>query len=193
MDYRVFHAIDRFSAHHHGFAHFFNAIENVSIPVLAIASVALWLLARPGGDRKWKAAAVSALGSAAVALLVNTVISWFYDRPRPYESHAGVYHLTNKTDPSFPSGHASAAFAIATAVLLFDRIAGALFLVAAILVGFGRIAIGAHYPADVLAGIVVGVASGVLVVRIARPLVGAIVRIVERLTDPILRPLWRGR
>jgi len=32
----------------------------------------------------------------------------------------------------------------------------------------------------------------VLVMRFARPVVGYAVGLVERLTDPVLRPLWRG-
>jgi undecaprenyl-diphosphatase len=94
-------------------------------------------------------------------------------------------------DPSFPSDHASAAFAIAFAVFIFDRRVGALFLGAATVIGTGRIVVGAHYPADVLAGALVGLGSAVLVTRLARPVVVPIVRLVERVSDPIIAPLWR--
>jgi undecaprenyl-diphosphatase len=77
--------------------------------------------------------------------------------------------------------------------LLFDRVAGALFLAAAVVIGVGRVLIGAHYPADVLAGVLVGLACAVVVARLARPAIEFVVRIVERLTDPLLAPLWRLR
>jgi membrane-associated phospholipid phosphatase len=96
-------------------------------------------------------------------------------------------------DPSFPSDHASAAFAIAFAVFLFDRLVGSVFLAAAVLIGVGRVFIGAHYPADVLAGALVGFAVALVVVKFARYALLGLVRIAERVTDPLLAPLWRLR
>jgi undecaprenyl-diphosphatase len=94
-------------------------------------------------------------------------------------------------DPSFPSDHASAAFGIAFAVLMFDRIAGSLFVAAAALIGLGRVLVGVHYPGDIAAGALVGIASAVVVVRLARPLLGSLVRLAERVTDPLVAPVWR--
>jgi PAP2 superfamily protein len=37
----------------------------------------------------------------------------------------------------------------------FDRVAGGMFLAAAAVIGVGRVLVGAHYPADVLAGCLV--------------------------------------
>jgi len=70
---------------------------------------------------------------------------------------------------------------------------GSVFLAAAVVIGAGRVFIGAHYPLDVLAGSLVGLASALLLVRVARPLVDRLVRLVERATDPLLAPLWRLR
>src|SRR5881396_1949381 len=133
-----------------------NQVENLAVPLIAIATFALWLLDRPGAERKWKLASATALASAAAALLANQLIAQIWHRARPFATHPSAHVWGSRShDPSFPSDHASAAFAIAFAVLLFDRLAGALFLTAAVVVGFGRIVIGAHYPADVLAGALV--------------------------------------
>lgn len=191
MDWRVFHAIYEVSLDHRWVGSFFDAIEKASIPVMVVATVALWLLARPGADRKWKLAAGSGLASAAVALLANMVLHTIWDRPRPYESHTFSHPWASSTDASFPSDHTSASFAIAFAVLAFDRVVGSLFLAAAVLIGVGRVFIGAHYPLDVLTGVVVGAAAAFVVVRYGRPVVAWLVRLVERVTDPVLRPLWR--
>ena len=155
---------------------------------------ALWLLARPGGSRKWKLASACALASAALALLMNQAIGKIWHRQRPFAAHPGAHVWGSRChDPPFPSDHASAAFAIAFAVFLFDRLVGSVFLAAAVVIGAGRVFIGAHYPLDVLAGSLVGLASALLLVRVARPLVDRLVRLVERATDPLLAPLWRLR
>jgi undecaprenyl-diphosphatase len=128
----------------------------------------------------------------ALGLLINQGIARFWHRARPFASHPSAYVWGNRShDPSFPSDHASAAFGIAFAVLLFDQLAGGLFLVAAVIVGVGRVFIGAHYPADIAAGCIVGLASALLVVRLARPAIELLVRLVEQITDPLLAPLRR--
>src|SRR5919205_510374 len=98
------------------------------------------------------------------SLLINQAIAdAIWHRPRPYETHPGVYHLSNSHDPSFPSDHASAAFGIAFGVFFFAPGVGALFLVVAALIAIGRVLIGAHYPGDVLGGLGVGFAVAAVV------------------------------
>jgi undecaprenyl-diphosphatase len=191
MDWRLYHAIYDVSLHHHWVGTLFNAIEKASIPFMVVATVALWFLARPGGDRKWKLAAGSGLGAAAVAVVCNQVIHAIWDRPRPYETHQISHPWSSATDASFPSDHASASLAIAFAVLAFDPVAGALFLVAAVLIAVGRVLIGAHYVSDIGASLLVAAVSAFVVVRFGRRVVAFLVRLVERATDPVLRPLWR--
>jgi undecaprenyl-diphosphatase len=194
MDYRVFHAINDFVRHHTWLERAFNGIETWGTILIAVAAVALWLLARPHAGEKWKLAAASALASGVLAYLVNQVIHAIWDRPRPYESHAGVYHPhEHATDAGFPSDHTSAAFGIAVAVALFDPVVGAAFLVLAALIGIGRLIVGAHYPGDVLAAVAVGAVCAFVVVRYVRPVIALLVRLVERVTDPLLAPLWRRR
>jgi undecaprenyl-diphosphatase len=194
VDYRIYHAINQFVLHHAWLGTGLKAVEAWSVPVLAVATVALWLLARPGGGRKWKLAATCALGSAGVGLLINRLISTIWDRRRPFDAHPSAHVWGARShDPSFPSDHASAAFGIAFAVFLFDRVVGSVFLAAAVVIGAGRVFVGEHYPLDVLAGCLVGLAAALLVTRVARPAIEWFVRLVERLTDPILAPLWRLR
>jgi undecaprenyl-diphosphatase len=194
VDWRIYHAVNRFVVHHSWLGRLFHGIETYGTYLIAIAAVSLWLAARPGGDRKWKIASGSALAAAGLALLANKVISTAWHRDRPFQTHH-VAHIwgPNKTDASFPSDHASASFAIAVAVLLIDPVVGALFLVLAVLIAVGRVVIGEHYPGDVLAGAAIGTVAAVVVVRLARPLIALIARFVERVTDPLVRPFWRGR
>jgi len=191
MDWRLAHGIYSLSLHHHWLGTFFSDVEKASIPFMVVATAALWFLARPGGNRKWKLAAGSAFTSAALALLVNVVLHSVWDRPRPYETHAIRHPWSSATDASFPSDHASASLAIAFVVLAFDLPVGIVFLAAAVLIAVGRVFIGAHYPGDIGASLVVAAVSAFVVVRFGRALVTFLVRIVERVTDPLLRPLWR--
>jgi undecaprenyl-diphosphatase len=191
MDWRIYKAIYDVSLHHHWLGSLFHGIEAASIPFMVVATGALWFLSRPGGDRRWKLATGSGFAAAAVAFVVNYVIHSAWDRPRPYESHAIRHPWSVSTDASFPSDHASVALAIAFAVLAFDLTAGSVLLVAAILIAVGRVLIGAHYPGDVLASLGVALVAAFVVVRLARPVVDRVVRLVERISDPLLRPLWR--
>ncbi len=192
MDWRVYKAIYDVSLHDRWVGSLFHGIEQASIPFMVVVTVALWLLARPGGSRKWKIAATAGLASAAVALAINRVISHLiWHRDRPYQTHAIAHPWSSSTDASFPSDHASASFGIAFAVLLIDPVAGAVFLVFAAIIAIGRLFIGAHYPGDVGAGFLVGLVSALVVVKLLRPLVALLVRLVERVTDPILARLWR--
>ena len=191
MDWRLEHSIYNVSLHHHWVGSFFNGVETISIPLMVVLTGILWFLARPGGDRTWKLACASAYASAALAYVAAFVIHRLYDRPRPYESHDIRHPWASSTDASFPSDHTSLSFAIAFAVLLFDPIAGVLFLLVAALIGVGRLFIGAHYPGDVAGGAFVGFIAALVVVRLLPRFVAWVVGYVERVTDPLVARLAR--
>jgi membrane-associated phospholipid phosphatase len=71
---------------------------------------------------------------------------------------------------SFPSGHTATAFVLATVVIAGLRATGPSLAVAALalLVGLSRIAVGAHWPVDVAAGMLIGWLSGLIGLRAAR-------------------------
>ena len=169
------------------------AFASLVVPVYAIVTVALWFLARPYGAAKWKLASASALTAAGLALVANQVIAHLWERPRPFAAHPLTTHLLSapSPDPSFPSDHAAAAFAIAFAILAHSRRAGVAFLVVATLIGLSRIALGLHYPSDVLAGLLVGWMAAQLVVAPGRRYVVRLVTLLSRVSDPLLQPAWR--
>ena len=193
MDWRIYHAVNTFVSHHSWIGSIFRVIETYGTILIGVAAVGLWLLARPGGDRKWKLVSGSALGAAALGFVVHTIIVSIWHRGRPYQTHH-VAHIwgPHTTDASFPSDHATASFSIAVAVALLDPFAGAIFLVLAVLISVGRVIVGVHYPGDVIAGAAVGTICALVVVRLGRPAIDAIARVVERVTDPIVVRV-RGR
>ena len=186
MDWRLEHGIYDVSLHHHWVGSLFHGVEVVSIPLMVVVTGLLWFFSRPGDDRKWKLACASGFAAAALAYVGNFVIHHIHDRARPYEAHVIRHPWSSSTDASFPSDHTSLSFAIAFAVLMFDRTAGLVFLALAAVIGIGRLFIGAHYPGDVLAGVLVGLVAASVVVRLLRPFVLWVVRHVERATDPLV-------
>jgi undecaprenyl-diphosphatase len=67
---------------------------------------------------------------------------------------------------SFPSGHSAAAMALAVPCLVRGGAAGVPVLLVALVVGASRVCLRVHYPSDVVAGQILGVAGGVLAVWI---------------------------
>jgi undecaprenyl-diphosphatase len=113
------------------------------------------------GWASWRRAAVAAGLSAALGLAVGMLISELVDRARPFVADPGGVHLFSRhaADAGFPSDHATAAFAIATAIFLRNRRWGMVALAAAAVLLVGRVALGVHYPSDVLAGAALGAAA----------------------------------
>ena len=192
MDWSIFHAINSRVALHDWLEDPVTMLAGGAVGVYAMATIGLWFLARPYGELKWKLASASALAAAGLAMLVNQVVAHAWDRQRPYAAHPGADHLLSapSVDPSFPSDHAAAAFAIAFAILAFSRRGGFVFLAAATLIGLSRIALGMHYPSDVLAGAVVGWCAAMLVTRLGRSGMVRLVALGSRISDPMLRPVW---
>jgi undecaprenyl-diphosphatase len=96
-----------------------------------------------------------------VAIGVNYLVKLIVRRPRPVL--VGLPPLGGAPSSlSFPSAHATSAFAVATAMTRVEPIAALAFILAAAL-ALGRPYLGMHYPSDVLAGAILGVALGLLV------------------------------
>ena len=135
---------------------------------ISIASGALLALA--GGLRGRRAAATGLASVAATSAFVNLVVKPFGRRPRPDREGQEVpeaRRVPMPTSRSFPSGHTAAAVAFASGVGDVLPLAGAPLRVLAALVAYSRVHTGVHYPADVLAGALLGatiadVTAGVL-------------------------------
>jgi undecaprenyl-diphosphatase len=107
-------------------------------------------LRRAVQDALWPAAGL--LLSYALGLLAAAL----HPEVRPFTTHPGVHPLIpHHPGQAFPSDHSTAAFAIALVVLAFlSRRIGVALLAAAALIGFSRVYVGVHYPADILASLV---------------------------------------
>lgn len=113
-------------------------------------------------DKELQYKGLEAVGSLAVNTVITLGLKYTIDRQRPYDKYPGIiYPYSMETDPSFPSGHTSTAFATATTLSLeFKKwyvVVPAYAWAAS--VGYSRMYLGEHYPSDVIAGAVVGAGS----------------------------------
>ncbi|HET9163370.1 MAG TPA: phosphatase PAP2 family protein [Solirubrobacterales bacterium] len=155
-----------------------------------MATLAIVFLAA-GGTRHagWRRAVVAAGLSAALALAAGQAIADLVHRTRPFIADPHGVHLfaSHAADAGFPSDHATASFAIAVAILLRKRGWGIFALVAATVLSVGRVAVGYHFPSDVLAGAALGaVAALVLWVRPLRVRIDALADFLGRPVDRVL-------
>ena len=97
----------------------------------------------------------------------------FFERPRPCHNAeiAHLVHLANKCGGQFgfASGHSANSFGIAMFVWMVFRSywkwSWLIFIWAAV-VAYSRIAIGVHYPGDILAGGILGITFSYLIFRL---------------------------
>ena len=118
---------------------------------------------------RWAGVAV-AIALVLDVLIVNVILKLSVNRPRPWQDYPDLgfqeFHnsisVREPSDSSFPSGHTAALFAAAVALVLYYKVKGLPALGVALLVAISRIYLCMHYPTDVIGGIVIGSACGVV-------------------------------
>lgn len=134
---------------------------------LSFASAAV--LAATGGRTGRRAAAHGLAAIAVTSSTVNLVAKPLGGRRRPDRAGRRVpvaRHVPMPASTSFPSGHAAAAFAFATGVGHVLPPAAVPLHGLAALVAYSRVHTGVHYPADVIAGALIGIALAQLTTRV---------------------------
>ena len=123
-------------------------------------------------SRKQNKLAVCILAAYLTSGLLVQVLKNLVYSPRPriyFEASQYLFHLDNFGNSggglsSFPSGHTTSAFALATVLAIYSRkkYFSILLLAAAMLTGYSRIYLAQHFPSDVLAGAFIGMFFGTL-------------------------------
>lgn len=143
--------------------------------ILAIATIFIFIK-----NRNLKFLLLVSLSVFLSRVVFAETIRFFYKVSRPFVNNPNVHQLIfHETSSSFPSGHATAFFALATAVYLFsyfddlleeDRKTykkwGIVFFISSILMGIARIIAGVHWPLDILAGAIIGIFSAFFICKI---------------------------
>ena len=172
----------------HWFDDLVSFYASYGLGLFALLMLAGWWLARGGRGAAAMAAALAVPVAVVMAYAANDVVKSVFDEARPCQvitAPATIQPCPGVGDWAFPSNHSAIAAASAAALWLLDRRLGAIAALAALVMGFSRIWVGAHYPHDVLVGFLLGAAVAVPVVLAARswgpPLV-------VRLESGFLRP-----
>ncbi len=113
-----------------------------------------------------KAGIAMLIALAAGFLICNLMLKPIVARVRPFDI-AGFGELLIKAprDFSFPSGHTTASFAAASALLFIKNRVWVFAMIFAALMAFSRMYLYVHFPTDILGGIVIGFICGYIGVK----------------------------
>jgi len=109
----------------------------------------------------------SLLATGLGTLVSEVFLKWIVRRPRPTVT-IGAIIRTFPGNYSFPSTHATIAWAMAFVLSREEPRLRWLFYLLAILISLSRIYLGVHYPSDVLGGAILGLGIGWFVMRTER-------------------------
>lgn len=144
----------------------------ISVTYFGVPCIVLWVVLQwwVNENRLYRRhVAVSAGLAFLLGLLINQIILLFVHRIRPYDAGLTSLLVPSTTDPSFPSDHATASFAVAICFLLKGLKRSGLFLaIAAFVVCFSRIYVGTHYAIDVAGGMLTALVANMLVLSVYR-------------------------
>jgi undecaprenyl-diphosphatase len=162
LDAAVTHAINGLAGRSAAVDFLMIWISSIGVPLLVLAVAVQWW--RRTERLHTRHVLVAAGLSFLLGLALNQLILLFVQRMRPYDGGVTQLLIAPSADPSFPSDHATATFAIAAAFLLHGmRRLGFGFLAAAVLVTFSRVYIGTHYASDVLGGAMTGILAALII------------------------------
>ncbi len=177
LDVKIFRSFNNI---HSSFVNGLVNVTNKSLILVSIAApVGMFVAARINENHYDESSAVLLALSEGLNEGVTHILKTTVRRNRPYRTLNGVY-LTDTTAVkggfSFPSGHSSGSFVIATSLTL--RYPDKPVLIAglyayATLVALGRMYWGVHYPSDVLSGMLIGAGSAALIYSLRAPIIEA--------------------
>ncbi len=171
MDATWYRDVNNFAVHTPWLHGFMKVWAVYGVGIFALLVLAAWWYARSQAvPPRAVAASIWAAAATVIAVGINQLIAHAVARPRPYLTLKGVEVLVSRsTDYSFPSDHTITAGAAVAGLFVIAHYSGRatralawVGTVLALFLAFGRVYVGAHYPGDVAAGLVIGAAITVI-------------------------------
>ena len=151
-------------------------IAEYTVFALAAVLLILWAL----NKRSDRIMAVCALLAFLFAEAAGKFVGKLYVHQNPFAELQDVSKLIEKDiGNSFPSDHTILFFSICFTFFLFRKKRWYIWMLLAVTVGFSRIWVGVHYPADIMAGAALGILSAWICYRTI-PKIGAIKKLSGR-------------
>lgn len=152
------------------FMMFMTSERSLLIPAVLVIPAIVWFKGKRGLAFLVMAVLLVALNDS----ITSQILKPFFARSRPCHDLAGLIDFGRcGSSFSFPSNHASNIFTAATFCGLVFRNALPIVYTVALLVGYSRVYLGVHYPADVLAGAATGILIGILGYKLYKKLLPA--------------------
>jgi membrane-associated phospholipid phosphatase len=130
--------------------------------VLAAVAVLVWLTRRRADKARLAAEAVAGLALVGVGIWLAAHL---HADPRPFVHDPRSAPLfAHPADNGFPSDHSAAGGLLTALVFRYRRLLGVLVGAGAALVAWARVAAHVHHAQDVLAGLAIGLAAGVMAI-----------------------------
>ena len=150
----------------------FKTITNSVFPLAFAVPTVVSCLHLLKKDSANKQRAIIIGGTLIISSAVTGILKYSIQRERPFVTYPDVKHITPEDSYSFPSGHTSTAFALATSVaIVYPKwyVAAPAYLWASS-AAYSRLRFGVHYPSDVLAGALIGSGSAWLCYKLNKRL-----------------------
>ncbi len=194
FDVRLFHLInDQQNPEKTGF---FEILDYTSLPSYAVIPAGFLAVGAFDAHTAEFQTGLMLVASEGLTLGCTSLLKALVGRNRPFEdlTRVKLKHAWSAGGRSFPSGHTSMAFSIATMVSLQYRSAAVTvpMILWASFIGYGRIYLGVHYPSDVLGGALLGTAISVAVWQFRGDFLHASESIVGK-ADPVTDAARTGR
>ncbi|KMV18354.1 phosphatase PAP2 family protein [Mycolicibacterium septicum] len=186
VDTRIFYVINNFARDTPWLQPVMSGYATYGVVLFAGLLLAAWWFTRRIARPDRMAAATWAPLGMLVAVAINQPVADMIKEVRPCNALHDIVVLHCNTDPGFPSDHAVMAGAVTAGVWLVGWRLGVLAAVAAVVMAFARVYVGAHYPQDVLAGLVLGATVSFAGYLLVRPVLR---RLLTMLASTPLRPL----
>lgn len=135
---------------------------------LVLISLGIGAMGYRFGWPTWKSACIHTLLAHGMAGLFAQILKHTIGRPRPrlmLGQDWGIAPSVESGFDSFPSGHTTASFAVATVLAHYFPKGNMVWFGLAAFVGTCRVIKGSHFPTDVLGGVLLGIVTGLIVVH----------------------------